>query len=144
MTVPVHVLASDVDQQKAAPLGLFVLILLGVACYFLFKSMSGHLRRVRDDFPAGGFAVTDHGSSNEDPRSQNSAEPVIVRDGDGLTRPAPVTLTRSRASEPQLVDPGPASPRMIEPRMIEPRTIEPQVIEPHAPEPHVPDEAGSS
>jgi hypothetical protein len=44
--------AAGQDQQKAAPLGLFVLLLLGVACYFLFKSMSRHLKRVREDFPA--------------------------------------------------------------------------------------------
>ncbi len=45
--------AAGDDQQKAAPLGLFVLLLLGLACYFLFKSMSRHLKRVREDFPHG-------------------------------------------------------------------------------------------
>ena len=50
--IPTIVFAAGDDQQKAAPLGLFVLVLLGVACYFLFKSMSRHLKRVRDDFPA--------------------------------------------------------------------------------------------
>jgi hypothetical protein len=49
--------AAD-DQQKAAPLGLFVLLLMGVACYFLFKSMSRHLKRVREDFPARSPGVT--------------------------------------------------------------------------------------
>jgi hypothetical protein len=44
-------LAAGDDQQKAAPLGLFVLLLLGVTCYFLFRSMSRHLKRVREDFP---------------------------------------------------------------------------------------------
>jgi hypothetical protein len=48
---PVLLLAASDDQQKAGPLGLLVLLLLCVACYFLFKSMSRHLRRVRDDFP---------------------------------------------------------------------------------------------
>jgi hypothetical protein len=42
--------AAGDDQQKAAPLGLFVLLLMGVACYFLFKSMSRHMRKVREDF----------------------------------------------------------------------------------------------
>jgi hypothetical protein len=50
--------AAGDDQQKAAPLGLFVLLLMGVACYFLFKSMSRHLKRVREDFPAGSPAGT--------------------------------------------------------------------------------------
>jgi hypothetical protein len=45
--------AAGQDQQKAAPLGLFVLLLLCVACFFLFRSMSRHLKRVRDDFPSG-------------------------------------------------------------------------------------------
>jgi hypothetical protein len=50
--------AAGDDQQKAAPLGLFVLLLLGVACYFLFKSMSRHLKRVRDEFPLGSNVQT--------------------------------------------------------------------------------------
>lgn len=49
---PETVCAAGDDQQKAAPLGLFVLLLLGVGCYFLFKSMSRHLKRVREQFPS--------------------------------------------------------------------------------------------
>jgi hypothetical protein len=40
------------ECQKSGPLGLVVILVLCVACYFLFKSMSRHLRRVREDFPA--------------------------------------------------------------------------------------------
>lgn len=40
-----------VDSGQAGPLGLLVLILLCVACYLLFKSMSKHLRRVREEWP---------------------------------------------------------------------------------------------
>jgi hypothetical protein len=39
------------ECQKSGPLGLLVILLLCVACYFLFKSMSKHLKRVREDFP---------------------------------------------------------------------------------------------
>jgi hypothetical protein len=39
------------DSGQAGPLGLLVLVLLGVACYLLFKSMSRHLRKVRDEWP---------------------------------------------------------------------------------------------
>ena len=137
MTVSARVLASAVDQQKAAPLGLFVLILLGVACYFLFKSMSGHLRRVRDDFPPGGYAPNDGGVGGQDATPNDSSRPVVISPDDGLTRPAPVTLTRSRASEPRLIRPGPPEPRTTEPRAIEPRVIEPGVIEPGVIEPGV-------
>jgi hypothetical protein len=40
------------EAAKAGPIGLAVIILLCIACYFLFKSMSKHLRRVRDNFPS--------------------------------------------------------------------------------------------
>ena len=40
------------ECQKSGPLGLVVIIVLCVGCYFLFKSMSKHLKRVREDYPA--------------------------------------------------------------------------------------------
>lgn len=40
------------EAKKSGPIGLAVILLLCVACYFLFKSMSKHLRRARDHFPA--------------------------------------------------------------------------------------------
>jgi hypothetical protein len=139
----VLVVASEVDQQKAAPLGLFVLILLGVACYFLFKSMSRHLRHVRDEFPAAGFFP------HEGPLPDEGAPPdeIVgvgdVTSGEGLTRPAPVTLTRGRATEPRLIEPREPGPRVIEPRVIEPRVIEPRLIESRVIEPNTADPAGS-
>ncbi len=39
------------EAKKAGPIGLVVIVLLCVACYFLFKSMSKHLKRVREEFP---------------------------------------------------------------------------------------------
>jgi hypothetical protein len=39
------------ENKKSGPIGLAVILLLCVACYFLFKSMSRHLRRVREEFP---------------------------------------------------------------------------------------------
>ena len=32
--------------------GLAVILLLCIGCYFLFKSMSKHMRKVREEFPA--------------------------------------------------------------------------------------------
>ena len=49
-SLAVRFMAAE-DTGKAGPLGLLVLILLGIVCYFLFRSMSRHLRKVRDDFP---------------------------------------------------------------------------------------------
>lgn len=45
------VLAAGGEAKKSGPLGLVVILVLCVACYFLFKSMSKHLRTVREDFP---------------------------------------------------------------------------------------------
>ena len=39
------------ENQKAGPLGLAIILLLCVACYFLFRSMSRRLRNVRERFP---------------------------------------------------------------------------------------------
>ena len=44
---------SGGESKKAGPIALLVILLLAIACFFLFRSMSKHLRRVRDDFPAG-------------------------------------------------------------------------------------------
>ena len=40
------------EAAKSGPWGLAIILLLCAGCYFLFKSMSKHLRRVREDFPA--------------------------------------------------------------------------------------------
>jgi hypothetical protein len=45
----VHIAAAE--SGKAGPLGLLVLVLLCLACYLLFKSMSRHLRKVREEWP---------------------------------------------------------------------------------------------
>ncbi len=39
------------ESKKSGPIGLAVILVLCVACYFLFKSMSKHLRKVREEFP---------------------------------------------------------------------------------------------
>lgn len=44
-------LAKSGEAVKAGPIGLAVILILCIACYFLFKSMSKHMRRVREDFP---------------------------------------------------------------------------------------------
>jgi len=39
------------ESKKSGPIGLAVILDLCVVCYFLFKSMSRHMRKVREDFP---------------------------------------------------------------------------------------------
>jgi len=53
--VNVHVLAAGEvlakESQKSGPIGLAVILILCVVCYFLFKSMSKHLRKVQGQWP---------------------------------------------------------------------------------------------
>jgi hypothetical protein len=47
------------ESNKAGPLGLLTIVLLGVAVYFLYRSMVRHLNKVPDSFddqPPGGVA----------------------------------------------------------------------------------------
>ena len=45
------VLAKSGEAAKSGPIGLAVILILCIVCYFLFKSMSKHLRNVRERFP---------------------------------------------------------------------------------------------
>ncbi|MBE7189123.1 hypothetical protein [Jatrophihabitans endophyticus] len=54
LAVALPALAKGGEAVKAGPVGLGVILLLCIACYFLFKSMSKHMRKVRDTFPADG------------------------------------------------------------------------------------------
>jgi hypothetical protein len=47
----VDVLAKTGEAAKAGPIAFAVILVLCVACYFLFKSMSRHMKRVRENFP---------------------------------------------------------------------------------------------
>ena len=45
-------LARSGEGLKSGPLGFAVVLVLCVASYFLFKSMSKHLKKVREEFPS--------------------------------------------------------------------------------------------
>jgi hypothetical protein len=45
------VLAKSGEAAKSGPIGLAIILLLCIVCYFLFKSMSKHLKKVREEFP---------------------------------------------------------------------------------------------
>ena len=51
--------AKSGEAAKAGPIAFAVILVLCVVCYFLFKSMSKHLKRVREDFPADPPPSTD-------------------------------------------------------------------------------------
>jgi hypothetical protein len=43
-------LLADTDQGKGSPIGLFVVIVLVIAVYFLYRSMSRHIKKVPPTF----------------------------------------------------------------------------------------------
>jgi hypothetical protein len=73
----VRLAADDPDDsgesKKSGPIGLVVIIVLCVACYFLFKSMSKHLRSVRE-----GDVPVSSPTPPADGRSGDLAEPGAV------------------------------------------------------------------
>lgn len=44
---------NNPEWGKAAPTGLFVLLVFVVVCFFLFRSMNRHMRKVPTDFSTG-------------------------------------------------------------------------------------------
>jgi hypothetical protein len=58
------------EAAKAGPIALLVILLLCTACYFLFRSMTKHLRKVRDEFPG-------------EPPPEPTAEPPRPPSGNG-------------------------------------------------------------
>jgi hypothetical protein len=78
----VHVLAKSGEAAKSGPIGLAVILILCIVCYFLFKSMSKHLRKVREEFPGqqsapesppGASSATKTATSPADPSGGQSA-----------------------------------------------------------------------
>jgi hypothetical protein len=65
-------LAKTGEAAKSGPIGLAIILILCVGCYFLFRSMAKHLRKVREEFPQ-------EPSSEESPAST----------GTGMSRRAP-------------------------------------------------------
>ena len=52
MIVLGQMLAKGGEAAKSGPIGLAVILILCIVSYFLFKSMSKHLRKVREQFPS--------------------------------------------------------------------------------------------
>jgi hypothetical protein len=84
-------LADSGEAKKAGPLALAVVLVLFIACYFLFRSMSRHLRKVRTEFPVG------------TPRAEPSANsgPDVPADGadEQARSPGPADATPSSPPE---------------------------------------------
>jgi len=51
MTASAAAVLAASDTGKGSPIGLFVVLLLVIATYLLYRSMSGHIRRLPERFP---------------------------------------------------------------------------------------------
>lgn len=86
------VLAASGEEQKAGPLALAVILVLAIACYFLFRSMTRHLRKVRTQFPTDGPPPTAAAPSPPDINAESDpAEP---------TAPTPAPRDRPASTDP--------------------------------------------
>jgi hypothetical protein len=70
----VDVLAKSGEAAKSGPIGLAIILILCVACYFLFKSMSKHLKTVREQYPTPTDETTPAPPQAEPPGMAETAE----------------------------------------------------------------------
>lgn len=47
-----EIVARSGEGLKSGPIAFATILVLCVVCYFLFKSMSKHLKKVREEFPS--------------------------------------------------------------------------------------------
>ena len=68
------------EAAKSGPMALAVILVLVIACYFLFRSMSRHLKKVRQGFPVDSRRGTAADSEEEeqaaDDGTPNAAPPT--------------------------------------------------------------------
>ena len=62
------------EGVKSGPIGLAVILVLCIAVYFLIKSMSKHLRRVREDFPVTATPKAENVSVSQGDPAQPTVE----------------------------------------------------------------------
>lgn len=68
------VLLAESDSGKGSPIGLFVVLLLVIAVYLLYRSMTGHLRRLPEKFPQP-VDTADGGTDKDQDQDQDQAAP---------------------------------------------------------------------
>jgi hypothetical protein len=87
-----QVLLADDDKGRGSPIGLFVILALCVAVYFLWKSLNRHLKKLPESFDqprSGGRAASEartSASDGGDGGPQSTAEPEAAPRQDGQTR----------------------------------------------------------
>lgn len=74
MSLPAALPLAESDTGKGSPIGLFVVLLLVIAVYLLYRSMTGHLRRLPEKFPQAEDSAehTDDRSAGPDEQTRES------------------------------------------------------------------------
>jgi hypothetical protein len=80
-----HVVLADSDKGRGSPIGLFVILVLCVAVYFLWRSLNRHLKRIPPTFE---LPEDESGSSGTAPSPESEAPPAD-RASTALDRPVP-------------------------------------------------------
>lgn len=75
------------EAAKSGPWGLAIILILCAACYFLFKSMSKHMRRVREDFPTRDSKPDGAADAKEPGRQSPAQQADSSPDGSAQVRP---------------------------------------------------------
>jgi hypothetical protein len=64
------------EWGKAAPIGLLIILLMGIALYFLIRSMNKNLRKVPSSFDTDSAVPDDFADDFPDERTSDGAEDV--------------------------------------------------------------------
>ena len=91
MSLPAAALLAESDSGKGSPIGLFVVLLLVIAVYLLYRSMAGHLRRLPEKFPHAGDAGDSTAGAGPAAEVPAASPPPVPSDGPeppGPQRPA--------------------------------------------------------
>jgi hypothetical protein len=88
MSTPAAAVLAASDTGKGSPIGLFVVLLLVIATYLLYRSMTGHIRRLPERFPGyrTGADETARPDGTDSTGGDAAAENTAGPDGD---RPGP-------------------------------------------------------
>jgi type II secretory pathway component PulM len=100
----VYQLAAAGEAAKSGPLGLVLILALAVACYFLFKSMSKHLRKVREEFPTGQApeAAAEKDGTDLPGAVTAAAEPLVQREDAPLVQIEDAPLVQREDAPPSI------------------------------------------
>lgn len=55
---------ADSDTGKGSPIGIFVVLILVIAVYFLYRSMSRHIRKLPNSFNKADALPKDEGDAS--------------------------------------------------------------------------------